>query len=44
LGFKIFVGEVLSGVGFWPFWIRLFGLGPTCKRKVFRSGFYWKLG
>jgi len=29
LGFRFFVGD-LSGVGFWPFWLRLPGPGSNC--------------
>jgi len=25
---SFFLGDVVSGIGFWPFWIRLLGPGP----------------
>jgi len=40
----IFFVSDTSWVGFWPFWLRFPGLGPNCKREVFHSSFYWKLG
>jgi len=39
LGFSFFVCDVISGVGFWPFWIRLPGPRPNRKREVFLSIF-----
>jgi len=30
LGSGFFVGDVISRVGFWPFWLRLPGPGPNC--------------
>jgi len=44
LGFRIFVGGVTSGVGFWPFSLRLSGPGSNRYMEVFHSSFYWKLG
>jgi len=35
LGFCFFVGDIISGVGFRPFWSRLLALDPNCKREVF---------
>jgi len=35
LGLDFFVSDVISGVGFWQFWLRLPGLGPNRKRDVF---------
>jgi len=29
LGFRFFVGDVISGVGFWSFWFRLPGSGSN---------------
>jgi len=29
LGFGFFVGDIISGVGFWPFWLRLLVPGPN---------------
>jgi len=43
-GFRFFVSDILGGVGFWPFWLRLPGPGPNRKIKVFCLSFYWKLG
>jgi len=43
-GFRFFVSNVISGVGFWPFCLRLPGLGPNSRGEDFRSSFYWKLG
>jgi len=34
-GFVFFVGHVISGVGFWPFWLRLPDPGPTASWKNF---------
>jgi len=42
-GFCFFVGDIMSGVGFRPFWFRLPGLGTNCKREFCDSSFYWKL-
>jgi len=28
--FRFFVGDVISGVGFWAFWLRLPGPGNNC--------------
>ena len=39
-----FVSDIISRIGYWPFSLRLPGLGPNCKREVFCSSFYWKLG
>jgi len=36
LGFGFVVGDVISEVEFWPFWLMLPGLGPNCQTKVFR--------
>jgi len=41
--FIIFVGDVTSGVSFWPFWLRLLGRGPSYRRELFHSSFYWKV-
>jgi len=43
-GFGFFVGDVVSGIVLWPFWLRLQGPGSNHKVEVFRSSFYWKLG
>jgi len=44
-GFCFFVGDIISGIGFWPFWLRLPGnWAPTAKRKIFESSFHCKLG
>jgi len=44
LGFGFFVGDIINGVVLgifgWGYW----ALGPNCKREVFHSSFYWKLG
>jgi len=37
------VGDIISGISFWSFWLKLPGLGPNCRRKVFHSSFCWKL-
>jgi len=29
-----FVGDVISGMGFWPFWLRLPGPGPSCQMGI----------
>jgi len=42
--FLFFVGDVISGVGFWPFWLRLPGPGHQSLDGIFDSNFYWKLG
>jgi len=31
----VFVGDVISGVSFWTFWLRLLGPGPDCWIKLF---------
>jgi len=44
-GFRFFfVDDVISWVGFRPFWLRL--PGPECQLpdRIFASSFYWKLG
>jgi len=41
LGF--FVGDVLSEVGYWSFWLMLPDLGPNCSTAAFRSSFHGKL-
>jgi len=28
VGFSFFVSDIISGVGLWPFWLRLPGPGP----------------
>jgi len=38
------VSDVISEVVLGPFWLRLPGLGPNCKAKVFRRSLYRKLG
>jgi len=32
LSFSFFVGNVISGIGFWPFWLRLLGPGPQAHK------------
>jgi len=44
LGFKFFVSDIISGVGFRLLWLRLPDPGPNHKREVFHSSFYWKPG
>jgi len=39
-----FVGAIISGVGLGLLCWGYQALGPKCKRKVFCSSFYWKLG
>jgi len=29
------VGDIISGVGFWPFWLRLHSAGPNLYTKYF---------
>jgi len=36
----VFMSGIISGVGFWPFWLRLPTPGPNCKVEVFCSSFY----
>jgi len=38
------MGDVIRGIGFWPFWLRLPGPGPQLLDGIFDSSFYWKLG
>jgi len=39
-GFRpFFVGDVISSVGFWPFWLRLPAPGPNHQMEVFHSSF-----
>ena len=42
--FGDFEGDVISGVIFLPFWLRLPGPGLKRQMEVFRSSFCWKLG
>jgi len=35
-GFLFFVSDIISEVGFWPFWLMLPGLGPNRYTKAFR--------
>ena len=35
LGFGFFVGDIISGVSFWPFWLRLPGYGPQPQDGIF---------
>jgi len=28
-GFRVFMGDAISEVGFWPFWLMLPGMGPN---------------
>ena len=39
LGFGSFVGDFISGVDFWPFWLRLPGSRPTARWKYFTQVF-----
>jgi len=34
-----FGNDVISSVGFWPFWFMLPDPRPNCKREVFHSSF-----
>jgi len=42
-GFRVFVSDVTSDVGFWQFWLMLPGLVPNRYAEEFRSSFHWKL-
>jgi len=42
-GFRFFVGDVMSGVEFRLFWLRLAGPGTQTLEAIFDSSFYWKL-
>ena len=33
------MGDIVSGTGFWPFWLRLPGPGPTARWKYFAQVF-----
>jgi len=44
LGFRCFVSDIISGLDFRPFWLKLPGPGPNPKMEVFQSSFLWKLG
>jgi len=44
LSFRFFVGDDISGIGLGLFGQDYRDLGPNCKREVFHSSFYWKLG
>jgi len=35
LGFRFILGDVISGVGFWSFWLRLLGPGLNRFLEVF---------
>jgi len=39
LGFGIFVSDIISEVGFWPFRLMLRGLGPNRYTEAFHSIF-----
>jgi len=39
LDFRFFVGDVISGEGFWLFWLRLPALGPDARWKYFDQVF-----
>jgi len=43
-GFRFFVGDISSGVSFWPFWLRLPGPWRQLQQGIFESNFYCKLG
>ena len=43
LDFRFFVGDVISEVGFRPFWLRLPGCEQQPLERIFNSSFYWKL-
>jgi len=32
---RVFLSDIVSEVGFWPFWLMLPGLGPTARPKYF---------
>jgi len=38
-GFRFFVSDIISEVGFWPFWLMLPAQGPTTGRKYFAEVF-----
>ena len=42
--FQFFVGDIINGVSFRPFWLRLPGPGHQPLDGIFDSSFYWKLG
>jgi len=39
LRFGYFVGNVISGIGFWPFWLMSPDPGPTARWKYFTQVF-----
>jgi len=39
LRFRFFVSDIISEVGFWPFWLMLPGLGSTARWKYFAEVF-----
>jgi len=44
-GFLVLVGDVKSGIGFKPFWLRLPGPGHQLLwMEFFDSSYYWKPG
>jgi len=42
-GFRFFVDDIISGVGFWPFWLRLQYLAPSGGWKCFAQVFIQNL-
>jgi len=44
LDFGFFVGDVISGIDFRPFQLRLLGPGHQPLEEIFDTSFYWKVG